>query len=372
MRGRWTAWLLVLMLGGAVPAAAERDSPDGTALAGPEEILALTPEMRRFVAARVPEGATPTDRLHALLDALFGKRGLGIRYGGHQTHSAAETFRAASGNCISFTHLFIALAREVGLAAYFAEVDDIVDREQRGDVVVNNKHMFAVVEIANGHFRVDFGPADEDAYRFVRRISDRRAAAHYQNNLGAERLVAGDLEGALAHLDRAAELDATLAAVWVNRGVAHRQAGDHEAAEEAYLEALELDGSELAARSNLALLYRRQGRLGEAERMRRAVEGYRSRNPFHLYSRGRQAVEGGALDEAVRLFTRAVRRAPEQAELHFALGDALYRAGRLERAAESLQRAVELVRDSERRLHYERALEAVGALLRSAGTPAPP
>lgn len=346
-----------------VPAddAPETPAPAVPALPEPGEILALDDEMRRFVAASVKSGGGPKDRLDELLDAMLKPKKLGLDAEDRSTRTAAQTFAHRGGNCISFTNLFVALAREAGFAVYFTEVDEVLNQDQHGENVLNNKHMFATVEVENVTYPVDFG-REGGKYRLARRISDQRAVAHFYNNLGVERLLVADPGAALPFFDRAVELDPTLAEAWINKGVAHRRCGEPERAELAYLRAIQLDGSETSAFANLALLYELQGRDQEAQAFRDRVESYRDKSPYHHFTLGVQAMQQKDYVEAVRRFRHALRRAPHDGELYFALGDAYYRQGNLERSRESLKRAVRYAKNQDRRGHYERALQALDRL----------
>lgn len=344
-------------------------APDPAEVAGPDDPLdvdplALTDEIRRFAQRHVSPALRPSQRLSALMDAVFAKapQGLGIEYGSLETRTAAETFAHRSGNCISFTNLLVAMAREVGLAAYFAEVNQVLARDARGEVLINNKHMLVELEIENAVVHVDLVPDTEDEYLAVHRISDRRAAAHYFNNLGVERLVELGPGESLPWFERALELAPEFPAPWVNLGVALRRLGRFPDAEDAYRRAIAIDHSELSALSNLAYLYETWGRPEDAQLYHDRVERHRRRNPYYLYRLGRRAVAAGRLDEAVEHFRAAVHRGPGEAQFLFALGDALYRAGDLERAERMLHRAFKLADREEEREHYRQAAEAVGHL----------
>jgi len=366
-----TGFGLAVFLVAAIAAGATEptDAPDPAAVAGPDDPLdvdplALSDEIRRFAHRHVSPALRPSQRLSALMDAVFAQapQGLGIEYGSHETRTAAETFAHRSGNCISFTNLLVAMAREVGLAAYFAEVNQVLARDARGEVLINNKHMLVELEIENAIVHVDLVPDTEDEYLAVRRISDRRAAAHYFNNLGVEWLVELGPGESLPWFQRALELAPEFPAPWVNLGVALRRLERFPDAEDAYRRALAIDHSELSALSNLAYLYEAWGRPEEAQLYHGRVERHRRRNPYYLYRLGRRAVAAGRLDEAVAHFRAAVHRGPEEAQFHFALGDALYRAGDLERAERILHRAFRLADREEQREYYRQAAEAVGHL----------
>ena len=149
------------------------------------------------------------------------------------------------------------MARHLGLEAYFMEVSEVLSWDLRGEVVVSNRHMFAEVEIDNGKRQVDFLSGSEKRYFSVRRISDERARAHYYNNLGVEKLTAGDPKDAVPYFSKALETDPTLSPALVNQGFAHRRLGSFDEAERSYLQALEMRSGDPSAASNLASLDRK-------------------------------------------------------------------------------------------------------------------
>lgn len=357
-----TPGLLILPLIAAlvvVPAAAAR-STDGVREA--VQIMELTPEIERFIDERVPGNLPRSTRMRELMDALFGKDGLDISYGNLETKTAAETFETRSGNCLSFTILFVAMARHVGLEAHFQEVGEILSWDRRGDVAVSNRHMFAVVETAEGLTRVDFLPGLEKRYRSVRRIDEARVLAHYYSNLGAEALTHDEFEKAMALFFRAIESDSTLAAAWVNMGVTQRRLGRSRDAEESYLRALQLDRGEISAASNLASLYRASGRERLAAPYLRQIRKYRRSNPFFQFRQAQDEAEAGNLQAARRRLKKAIRLLPDDVLFHVELGKLQARAGRPRRAARSFRRALRLTTDEAERERLEgllsRALDA--------------
>jgi Flp pilus assembly protein TadD len=315
------------------------------------DILAVSPEMAQFIDSRVRTRQARSARVQALLSAMFGKNGLDIVYGDNETKTAVETFESGSGNCLSFTLLFVALARHIGLEAYFQEVGEILSWDRRGDVAVNNRHMFAEIETINGMTRVDFLPGVEKRYRLVRRIDERRVLAHYYSNLGAEALTQDDFEGAMRMFQRAVEADETLAAAWTNMGVTHRRLGELEAAERSYLRALELDPGEIPAASNLASLYTSSGRERLAGPYIRQVRRHRDRNPFWHFREGTEAAAAGELGRAARKLRRAISMLPNDAMFRAELGKVQERSGQPRRAARSYAKALKLSdNEGERRI----------------------
>ena len=306
------------------------------------DILALDVEMARFLVRHVGTNQSRESRVLDLADAIFSKKGLGISYDGHATQTAAETFRVRRGNCLSFTILYVAMARHLGLAAYFEEVDQVISWDRRGEVVVRNQHMVVGIEVENGYRRMDFLPEAEKRYRSIRRISDERALAHYFNNLGVDALAKGDPEAALDDFRRALAADEGFSYAWTNLGVAQRRLGDFAVAESSHLRALEIDEHEAAALTNLASLYLAQGLEEKARPLLRRVDDDLARNPFHHYQRGLASAHGGDLETAIRSFREAIRRMPDEAEFHESLAATLARSGEVGKARTSFLKALEL------------------------------
>ncbi len=356
--GRARAWIAAAALGLLVlPVPAARTA--GAGQARDVDILELSPEIARFLVRRVSPRQSAKAQVYALIDAVFGKKGLDITYESTATRTAIETFKERSGNCLSFTILFVAMARHLGLDAYFEEVDEVISWDRRGEVVVRNLHMVVEVEYDNGHHLVDFLPEAEKRYRSVKRISDTRALAHYHNNLGVDALASGDVEQALRAFSDALATDGKFGYAWTNLGVAQRRAGDFEAAEQSHLKALELDHNEPAALANLASLYLAQGFADKAAPLKRRVDDHLERNPFHHYRQGLASVRGGDFATAIRRFRDAARRMPEESEFHAALADALARSGEPEKARKSLEKALELAEDAQEKERLRQELAAL-------------
>ena len=349
----------LLLVPGSLAAAGKAPAASVAPAVPDVDPLRLNPKMAQFLVKKVGGGQGRAFRLNALVDAIFGKDGLDITYGETATRTAIETFKERNGNCLSFTFLFVAMARHLGFNAYFTEVAEVLSWDQRGEILVVHKHMFATVEMDNGTVRIDFLPGAEKRYREMRRISDRRAVAHYYNNLGADLLTSGDAAAALPYFEKALDTDRTLTLALVNQGVAQRQLGDPAAAEESYLRALEIDRREASAASNLSSLYLAQGRVEEAQPYVRRVQSHLKRNPFRYFRQGLLAAERGDAETAIRNLKQAVERMPDDSGFHAALADAYLQAGDPEKARASLKRAVRVAKDQRQRTEMEDRLAAL-------------
>ncbi len=285
-----------------------------------EQVLALTPEMRAFLAEHVASGADRVTRLRQLGSAVIHGEGFHLAYD-ETTRTAAATFEARRGNCLSFSSLFVALARELGIDARFQEVDTPPDWSYRAETFVLNRHVDVLVDLGrDGEHVVDFNMEDFRTSYDRRAISDGRALAHVFNNLGVERMQAGEAGLALGYLRRAARHDPSFAPAWTNLGILYARAGQPLYAEAAHLRALRSDPSNLVAMSNLAGLYERQGDRTRASEYRQLASQHRSRNPYYLFQLAREAFQAGDYGGAAGRLEDAIRRKRNEDQFYFLLG----------------------------------------------------
>ena len=193
----------VLLLGGSVAASAE---PAST-----EDPLWLSPEMRAWVHLQVPAAGRPEVRLERLLDALLQPGALGLREQTLATVTAAEAFTSRHADCTGFAHLFVALARELQVPAFFLLFEDIETYQRGNHLRIASAHLAAGFG-PQGRVRVyDFGGVNPGSSSHPhRRISDQTAAAVYRSNRGAQLLAAGSIAAAIQQLRQAVTLDPTL------------------------------------------------------------------------------------------------------------------------------------------------------------------
>lgn len=311
--------------------------------------FALSAEMSEWTHDALAE-TSREDRLDRLVEAVTDASLLGVQYEAGHTGSAVDVFEERRANCLAFTQMFIGMAREVDLAAYFVEVAHVENFERSGDLIVVSDHV--AVGFGPRHMMrvVDFGQRrEEDTWR-VNPISDLTATALFYSNRGAEELRAGRFEEAVTWLEDAVRIDPELASVWVNLGVAQRRNGRVEAAEASYRKALEIDPYGGSALANLAALLRLNGRGDESDELLRLTARKSNRNPFTYVALGDLSLRYGRLDEAERFYNRARRLGPEEAAPAAALGEVLLRRGERRAAEKLLRRAQRLQPDGDQRI----------------------
>ena len=302
---------------------AERDLPRETA--APVELDA---EMRSWAHHSVTASGTAEERLELLLEAILNRQEAPFIYAGGKTNSIAEAWRTGQANCLSFSHLFVALAREIGLDAYYLRVRDIASFGREGDLVVSSDHVTAAWGPTPIRRVLDFTDRPVRDYHLVEPITDLTALALHYSNLGAESIRRGEIGEARELLELATRIDDELADGWVNLGVARRRLGDLDGAEAAYRRALEADPEIAPAYHNLAGLLDVRGRTEEAKKLLGLADRRSNRNPWSYLALGDLALGEQRFEEAERLYRRARTLAPDNPEAMAALGDAALATGR--------------------------------------------
>ena len=273
----------------------------------PSSPLDLNEEVRAWaqqVAAQ--SSGSPKRRLEKIRQAIVDPRGLGLREIPGPTPTALEAFQGRRANCVGFALLFVAVAREAGIPAFFAAVRDRRSSKPEDGLRLVEEHLTAAARIGDVVWLVDFSGLSDGRRTEYRALADIGAMAIYFSNRGVEQLLDGDPQQAVLALERAVELDPRWVDSWINLGVARRWAERWRSAELAYRRALELDPSSVTAAKNLAVLLDLDGRPEEAAAVRRANGPMQQSDPFALLRQAEQRLTSGELDEARRLYARAL------------------------------------------------------------------
>lgn len=341
-----------------ITAAAGTEAPGTVQSPPPVQSLLVVPEpLRVLVRQRVMPRPGPARELEALADFLLKPDGLGLRYRHDATLSVAEAFERREGNCLTFTLVTVALARELGLQAYGQDAD-AVSWHQEGDSVYRTQHVNAGVRIEGRRFSVDIASNQVITRELPQPISDARLLAHYYSNRAAELLAEGQLAAALAHVQRALEVDPTHVAALSNGGVIHARMQDTAAAEQAFLHALTIEPRHPGALFNLAELYARSGRGRLAHDVQARLEQVLQRDPFHHFMLGLQRETAGDPRAALASFQRAARLHRQDHRFYFAQARAWIALDRGDRAAHALQIARGLS-EGEQQQRYQAKLDGL-------------
>jgi Tfp pilus assembly protein PilF len=311
------------MLGAGCGAAVRPPAPVGTAGAllaaaeakglPAEDPLAMDAEMAADVERHVGGDGTPTWRMRDILRYVNHLGEDGFKYEPRLTLTAREAFRQQRGDCMSYAHLFIAMARHMGLPVYFVYVREVAGLYRQGDSLYISSHV--AVGYGQGPSAVVMDIAKEAPYwslSLYNAIDDGTALALYYNNLAVDAMISGRMEQA-----------EQMMRFWLS---------------------VRPNVAELY--NNLGVLLNRQRRHGEALAvLERGIAMFPRYEP--LYANAVQAARrSGDTKRADALLRRAADVGDSDPLLLLSLGLSLYQAGNYEGAAERLEKARDAMPDS--------------------------
>ncbi len=299
----------------------------------------LTEEMRTWARRAIKRAYTDEERLNRLQENLLNPEQMSVEYQWGYTGTAREVFELRKANCLAFTNLFVGMARYLGLDVYYLGVDDIESYRKEGDLVVVSDHIAVGYGTMARRKIFDFSENPPDNYHMFRPLSDLTAIAMFHSNRGAEALQVGLVDVSIKWLEVAVRIDPELTNAWVNLGVARRRYGDLDGAEEAYRKALDIDPRTFSAYQNLASLLRLERRHHEALALEKLLATSPSRNPYTYLTLGDISLMGGRLDEAEKLYRRAIRLNRRDTEAYAALGHLAASTGDLRTARKMMKKA---------------------------------
>ncbi|WP_187775572.1 tetratricopeptide repeat protein [Luteimonas suaedae] len=343
-------WILAALLLPSV-AAPDIGLPDRT------QVMRVPPELRAQLHEYVTsQSRSEEQRLRLLAEFVFADEGLALEYENGNTRTVEQAWRSGKVNCLSFSLLFTALAREAGLNAYVQEIDKVLAWYQEEGIVYNSSHVNVGVHTGNQRHTVDVSGGAIMARDRPVAVSEDRALAHFYGNRGAELMAAGALEPARIHMEAAIALDPDYATNWSNFGVLHLRSGDVVAAERAYTRALALDPMHAAALFNIVGLHRRMGDAKRAAEFQARLERAQLADPFHQFLLASDYESRGDYARAVQHYRRAIRLHGKEHRFHFGLARTYLLMGETRRASRALLRARALG-DDEDRARYQAKLD---------------
>jgi Flp pilus assembly protein TadD len=321
------------------------------------DVLGLTPDMQAFLDAYVNPHDNQYARLQRLTYAIMGEGKFELIYD-DRTRTAQETFRDQRGNCLSFTNMFVAMARHIGLDARYEEVEIPPDWSLSGQAFLLSQHVNVFVQLSHAETRiVDFNMLDFNTSYERRIISDQRGRAHYFNNIGVEHMLGADTPGAHRNFVASVREDRTFAPAWINLGILHRREGYPAYAEAAYLQALEADRFNLVAMSNLASLYEQEGLTERAAAYRELVNSHRMRNPYYRFQLAIDAFVSGDYSVAVDHLKYAIRKRDDEPRFYSLLSLSYLMSGDKEAAQRWMKKAEAVASEAADQEKYHHKLE---------------
>ena len=323
-----------------------------------EEVVvpfAVTDHLRAGIDERVSPAGSESRRRDAVLDFIFGW--VDLQYSLTPTRTATETFDARLGNCLSFVNLFVAVGRERRLNPFFVEVEDYQRWNYQDGVVVSRGHIVGGMYVDGEMATYDFLPYRPKSYRDFEPITDLAATGHYYNNLGAEALMANDLDAAEKWLNIAVRLAPDFDKAINNRGVLLLRRNRIDEAARVYEKGLELHTQNVPLMTNLVRAYQLLGKHDRAGVLLDTLEELNLASPFFYIYRGDAALAAGDSVLALDYMRRALRADSELPEVHVGLVRVYLTTGKLREAKHHVERALRLDATHEEARKYAALLD---------------
>jgi Flp pilus assembly protein TadD len=366
-----------------LPGSVDADIPD-------VEILSISSDMASAVDKTIVSAKNPKARLDVLVRYLLRT----VRYDtvadDYGAKTARETFESGSGNCLSFSNLFVAMARYAGLNAKYQEIPTPPNWERDGEDLFFTKHIGASVDILermqqtiildladkgqvlllDSTNRYLFVPSVLDPFApvidlpSVSAISDQRAFAQYYNNLGSFHLAKGNGAEAFRYFVKAVKTDPALSFAWSNLGVVYSRNGQFKAAEAAFMQGLAVtrgarDVTALSIMNNMVGLYERDGDKERAAFYTNEVASFRRKNPYYQYALAKTAFHDTLYEQSVRYFKEAIRLKDNEHLFYYGLALAYDRLGDTKKAEKNIDKAKSCAFDEGKKLYYDQVRKEI-------------
>lgn len=304
-----------------------------------------SPAMRAYVASLTEDARLSSQRFRNLMAGLHRDGYFDAVYSAESTLTAAQTFESKGGNCLSYTNMFVALAREAHMDARYQIVDVPASWDADAEFLIRYTHINVLlknVSMANQPGEsvvVDFNRVHPEGDYATRVVSDEYAESLYYANKSVNWLRAGQVRESFAYLRRALEIAPENADLWVNLGALYATERDYDSSIEAYEVALQIEPRNRSAVSGLARSYANTGNAEMAEAYDRKVRNYRQRNPYYHYALAQGAFEEADFDRSLEFINEALRLQRRSPRFLLFKGIVEQQLGRTEDADDSFRRA---------------------------------
>lgn len=315
------------------------------------DLFGLTAEMRLFaetVTASAKHKDSKAEALHQALMTSSAHGGRGITYTALVTNTGINAFEQRQANCLSYTLLYVAMARHLGLNAEVNEVmlpptwemrdNDtyLFMRHVNAKVFMPRKHTFSwvrVVETADvGDIVVDLEMRRFRPHYKQKVIDNDLVAAQFYSNRGMELSAQGNAREAFFHLRKALLVNAEQSYIWSNFGSFYRRQKMYPEAEAIYLHGLALNPRDYTIMHNLSGLYLELGDKVKHKEYQQRVRQHRNANPYYMFKLAEEFSEHNENDKALELLRKAIKKEKDEERFYRLAADIYERTGDSENA----------------------------------------
>jgi Flp pilus assembly protein TadD len=294
--------------------------------------LTLDPAIAERVLQQVSREGTELERIRRLHRWLRDSSGLGFRYDALHTRTANDAWAARTGDCLSYAHLFNALARSLQVPVNYVRYREAQTYEERNGQFLVVSHVASLYNDYRVTVLVDLtGGTPSSRVSDYELLGDDEAAALHYSNLAMEQLAAGDTATPERLLRLLVERTPKLPEIHNNLGAVLLRQGRSQEALVVLQAAIARFPDFVPLYVNGALAARGSGQDALSDEL---AEKARSSwtDPFLPFVRGTWLLDRGYPEEAVKLLRRAISLKPDSAMFHAWLARALVQTGNQEDA----------------------------------------
>ena len=344
--------------------------------------LSIDSQMHDFVVPDINKVKSRRFRVHALMNKLAEHGYYKNYYDAGLTLSARQAFTQKRGNCLSYTHMFIALAREAGLDARYELVeapplysvtDGILEHQVhiRSRVLWPNaidrsdtNYVWPTHGIARTlaaprinlerYISVDFNERNIRGYEGQIVSDDFALSLHFANN-AVEYWKNHDETEAFIHIVESIRLAPRYANHWSNLATFYARRGLSDEALLINRYALSLDPHHVIA---LAGVVQNAAR-GEMSRAKSRLQRLRNNNAHYQFALAQRSNFHQDLTGALRYVERSIALKKRNHEFLAFKADILMSLHRYSEGRQSLKRAIAYAKDEQKRREYESRLSEI-------------
>jgi len=319
--------------------------------------------IQREIEANVSPAGAPEQRLRGIVRYLVDSGHINFEYQPDRSLTAEEAFHQRRGDCMSFSNLFMALARHMGIFTYFVHVQEVRNYYERDGFFFVSSHV--AVGYGSGPVALVFDFTKELSdwkLSVYQAIDDSDALALYYNNIAVDHMVRGRTAHAEKLFSFWLERSPRVAELYNNYGVLLNRTNRSEKALHVLLGALERYPEYEPLYTNGLLAARKSKNFEVTARLEKKSHQLEERDPFFLFARAMGLYQDAHFTQAAAEFERARSAKPDSPVILAWLTRAYLAAGRQNEGLEAFER-MQTVPLPDKRL--EQALTAEFPLLRA-------
>lgn len=335
-----------------------------------KDIFDLSPEQQQAFLGYYQAAENVEVEGHKRLANYLEEFLVGFSYRGN-TYPAHLAAIKHSGNCLSLAILTKAYANLVGLKIEYRRVNSEPIYQQQNGLLKISSHVQTYVYspvipekkqnelIFRGRVVIDYFPTFGNVVGDM--INDADFFSMYYQNLAAEALVETKFDLAYSLLSVAMELSPSNPATLNTLAVLYKKNGHVEQAESIYKYVLEHTNGSVNTLSNYVVLLEQQGRSDEVIGYEEKYLDIEDDNPYRWYDLANDALANEHYSRALYLFQKSSRMAPYLHENYFGQAQTYYQLGKTQKAKLAMEKAAELAYTPSDEKLYMAKLRAFGS-----------